>query len=95
MRSVIGRVSAVAAALVAAALLALPQQTSAQSLGEAAEKAKKERKGGPKTKVITDTDLRQAGAPECCDPTPAGRPRFERGRDGLADLAYWECGFCS
>lgn len=62
MRSAIGRVSAVAATLVAAALLALPQAVSAQSLGEAAEKAKKERKGGTKTKVITDSDLRQAGA---------------------------------
>jgi hypothetical protein len=62
MRSVIERVSAVAAALLAAALLALPQVASAQSLGEAAERAKKERKGGSKTKVITETELRQAGA---------------------------------
>jgi chromosome segregation ATPase len=62
MRSVIGRVSTSAAALLAAALLGLPQAASAQSLGEAAEKAKKERKGGSKTKVITDTELRQAGA---------------------------------
>jgi hypothetical protein len=66
MRIVIGRVSMAAAAVLAAAVLALPQVVSAQSLGEAAERAKKERKGGSKTKVITDTELRQAGggAPE-------------------------------
>ncbi len=52
----------VPAALMAAALLALPQDVSAQSLGEAAERAKKERKGGSATKVITDADLRRAGA---------------------------------
>jgi hypothetical protein len=62
MRSVIGHVSTATAALLAAALLALPQAASAQSLGEAAEKAKKERKGGSKPKVITDSELRQAGA---------------------------------
>ena len=62
MRIVIGRISTAAAALLAAALLALPQAASAQSLGEAAERAKKERKGGSKTKVITDAELRQAGA---------------------------------
>ena len=61
MRIVIGRASTAAAALLAAAVLALPQVVSAQSLGEAAEKAKKERKGS-KTKVITDSELRQAGA---------------------------------
>ena len=60
MRIVIGRTSTAAAALLAAAVLALPQVVSAQSLGEAAERAKKERKGG-KSKVITDTELRQAG----------------------------------
>jgi hypothetical protein len=59
MRVVIGRVST-GAALLAAALLAFPLAVSAQSLGEAAEKAKKERKG--KTKVITETDLRRAGS---------------------------------
>jgi chromosome segregation ATPase len=62
MRCVIGRASTAATALLAAALLALPRVASAQSLGEAAERAKKERKGGSKTKVITDTELRQAGA---------------------------------
>lgn len=60
MRIVIDRVST-AAALVAAAFLALPLAVSAQSLGEAAERAKKERKG-TKTKVITDADLRSAGS---------------------------------
>jgi hypothetical protein len=59
MRIVIGRASTAAAALFAAAVLALPQAVSAQSLGEAAEKAKRERKGGTKTKVITDSDLRR------------------------------------
>jgi hypothetical protein len=61
MRIVIGRVS-MAAALLAAAFLGLPRTVSAQSLGEAAERAKKERKG--KTKVITETDLRRAGTGE-------------------------------
>jgi len=85
MRSVIGRVSAVAAALVAAALLALPQQTSAQSLGEAAEKAKKERKGGTKTKVITDTDLRQAGAGRPEEPVTSSEAATETApADGAA-----------
>jgi hypothetical protein len=56
MRDVMGRVS-VAAALLAAAFLAFPMAASAQSLGEAAEKAKRERKG--KTKVITETELRR------------------------------------
>jgi len=46
-------------AVLAAALLAFPTAASAQSLGEAAEKAKRERKG--KTKVITESDLRRAG----------------------------------
>ena len=59
MRVVIDRVST-GAALVAAALLAFPLAVSAQSLGEAAEKAKKERKG--KTKVITEDELRRAGS---------------------------------
>lgn len=58
MRIVIGRASTAAAALLAAAVLALPQAVSAQSLGEAAERAKKERKGG-KSKVITEADLRR------------------------------------
>jgi len=62
MRIVIGRVSTAAAALMAAAVLALPQVVSAQSLGEAAERAKKERSKGGKPKVITDSELRQAGA---------------------------------
>ena len=62
MRIVIGRVSTAAAALLAAAVLALPQVVSAQSLGEAAERAKKERSKGGKPKVITDSELRQAGA---------------------------------
>ncbi len=61
MRIEIQRVS-MAVAFVVAALLALPGAVSAQSLGEAAERAKKERKGGSKTKVITDAELRQAGA---------------------------------
>lgn len=56
MRVVIGRFS-LAAALLAAASLAFPLAASAQSLGEAAEKAKKDRKG--KTKVITETELRR------------------------------------
>jgi DNA repair exonuclease SbcCD ATPase subunit len=62
MRIVIQRVST-AAALLAAALLTLPQVVSAQSLGEAAERAKRdrERRGG-KPKVITDQDLRSAGS---------------------------------
>jgi hypothetical protein len=55
----IGRVWT-AAALLAAAALALPQSVGAQSLGEAAERAKKERKGKP-SKVITESDLRSAG----------------------------------
>jgi hypothetical protein len=61
MRVVIGRVS-MGAALLAAAFLAFPLAVSAQSLGEAAEKAKKERKG--KTKVITESELRRAGTSE-------------------------------
>ncbi|SRR6266545_4166232 len=61
MRDVMGRVST-AAAFLAAAFLAFPLAVSAQSLGEAAEKAKKERKG--KTKVITESDLRRAGTGE-------------------------------
>lgn len=80
MRIVIGRASTAAAALLAAAVLALPQAVSAQSLGEAAERAKKERKGGTKTKVITDAELRQAGGtrPEppvtSSEPEPAAAP---------------------
>jgi hypothetical protein len=61
MRVAIGRVS-MGAALLAAAFLAFPPAVSAQSLGEAAEKAKKERKG--KTKVITESELRRAGTGE-------------------------------
>jgi len=61
MRVVIGRVS-MGVALLAAAFLAFPLALSAQSLGEAAEKAKKERKG--KTKVITESELRRAGTGE-------------------------------
>jgi len=57
MRVVLGRVS-IRAALLAAAFLAFPLAVSAQSLGEAAAKAKKERKGSS-TKVITETDLRR------------------------------------
>jgi len=59
MRIVIQRAST-AAALLAGAILVLPPPVSAQSLGEAAERAKKERKGG-KGKVITESDLRRAG----------------------------------
>jgi hypothetical protein len=59
MRIAIGQASTAAAALLAA-VLALPEATSAQSLGEAAERAKKERKGKP-TKVITESELRSAG----------------------------------
>ena len=79
MRIVIGRASTAAAALLAAAVLALPQVVSAQSLGEAAERAKKERKG-TKSKVITDSELRQAGARRAEEPvtssdsTPAAQP---------------------
>jgi hypothetical protein len=62
MRVVIGRVS-MGAALLAAAFLAFPLAVSAQSLGEAAERAKKERKGG-KGKVITESELRRAGTGE-------------------------------
>jgi DNA repair exonuclease SbcCD ATPase subunit len=62
MRIVMQRVST-AAALLAAALLTLPQVVSAQSLGEAAERAKREReRRGGKPKVITDQDLRSAGS---------------------------------
>jgi uncharacterized phage infection (PIP) family protein YhgE len=62
MRIVIQRVST-AAALLAAALLTLPQVVSAQSLGEAAERAKREReRRAGKPKVITDQDLRSAGS---------------------------------
>jgi chromosome segregation ATPase len=62
MRIVIRRVST-AAALLAAALLTLPQVVSAQSLGEAAERAKREReRKGAKPKVITEQDLRAAGS---------------------------------
>ena len=59
MRVVIGRLS-IRAALLAAAFLAFPLAVSAQSLGEAAEKAKRERerKGGS-PKVITEADLRR------------------------------------
>jgi chromosome segregation ATPase len=80
MRIVIGRASTAAAALLAAAVLALPQVVTAQSLGEAAERAKKERKTGTKSKVITDAELRQKGAgrPEepvtSSEPTPAAEP---------------------
>ena len=49
-----------AGALLGAAILLLPPGAAAQSLGEAAERAKKERKGKP-AKVITETDLRRAG----------------------------------
>jgi DNA repair exonuclease SbcCD ATPase subunit len=62
MRIVMQRVST-AAALLAAALWTLPQVVSAQSLGEAAERAKREReRRGGKPKVITDQDLRSAGS---------------------------------
>jgi DNA repair exonuclease SbcCD ATPase subunit len=73
MRIVIGRVSTAAAALLAAAVLALPPAVSAQSLGEAAERAKKERKG-TKSKVITDAELRQAGAGRPEPPVSASEP---------------------
>jgi hypothetical protein len=66
MRVVIRQIST-AVAVLTAALLALPQPAPAQSLGEAAERAKKERKGG-KTKVITETDLRQAGGSRVSEP---------------------------
>jgi hypothetical protein len=62
MRIVIGRVK-MGTALLAAAFLAFPLAASAQSLGEAAERAKKERKGG-KGKVITESELRRAGTGE-------------------------------
>ena len=74
MRIVIGRASTAAAALLAAAVLAAPQAVSAQSLGEAAERAKKERKGGSKTKVITDTELRQAGGTRYEPPVTSSEP---------------------
>jgi DNA repair exonuclease SbcCD ATPase subunit len=62
MRIVMQRVST-AAALLAAALLMLPQVVSAQSLGEAAERAKREReRRGGKPKVITEQDLRSASS---------------------------------
>jgi len=60
MRVVMGRMST-AAALLAAASLAFPLAASAQSLGEAAERAKKERKGKT-TKVITEADLPRTGS---------------------------------
>ena len=59
MRVVMGRVS-MAAAMLAAAFLAVPAAVQAQSLGEAAERAKKERKGKT-TKVITEADLPSSG----------------------------------
>ena len=74
MRIVIGRASTAAAALLAAAVLALPQAVSAQSLGEAAERAKKERKGGSKSKVITDAELRQAGGTRAEPPVTSSEP---------------------
>ena len=74
MRIVIGRVSTAAAALMAAAVLALPQVVSAQSLGEAAERAKKERKGGSKSKVITNDELRQAGGTRYEPPVTSSEP---------------------
>jgi len=74
MRIVIGRASTAAAALLAAAVLALPQAVSAQSLGEAAERAKKERKGGSKTKVITNDELRQAGGTRYEPPVTSSEP---------------------
>jgi hypothetical protein len=52
-----------AGALLGGAILLLPPGVAAQSLGEAAERARKERKGKP-AKVITETDLRRAGTAE-------------------------------
>ena len=70
MRVVMGRVGT-GVALLAAALLAFPLAVSAQSLGEAAEKAKKERKG--KSKVITDPPpARAARRPSSSSETTGG-----------------------
>ena len=60
MRDGIDRVGT-GALLVAAAFLVFPLAVSAQSLGEAAERAKRERKGA-NPKVITEYDLRSAGS---------------------------------
>jgi hypothetical protein len=73
MRIVIGRISSSAVALVALAVLGLPRAGSAQSLGEAAERAKKERKG-TKTKVITENELRRAGGGAQEAPVTAAEP---------------------
>lgn len=59
MRIVMRRMST-AGALLGIAILILPPPAATQSLAEAAERAKKERKGKP-AKVITESDLRRAG----------------------------------
>lgn len=97
MRIEMRRVST-AVTVLCATLLALPAFVSAQSLGEAAEKAKRERKGGAKPKVITDADLRRGTVPEppvsssesttAAEPAPAdaaatGAPAKEKTEDEL------------
>jgi hypothetical protein len=87
MRIAIGRVST-GAALLAAALLAFPLAVSAQSLGEAAEKARKERKGKP-AKVITDADLRSASSEPAVVPVDNAAPSDakETPKEGTATTA--------
>ena len=87
MRDGIDRVGT-GAALVAAAFLVLPLAVSAQSLGEAAERAKKERKG-TKAKVITENDLRSAGSevPVSSAETIAPADAKETPKEGTAAAA--------
>lgn len=87
MRDGIDRVGT-GAALVAAAFLMLPLAVSAQSLGEAAERAKKERKG-TKAKVITENDLRSAGSevPVSSAETTAPSDAKETPKEGTAAAA--------
>jgi chromatin segregation and condensation protein Rec8/ScpA/Scc1 (kleisin family) len=87
MRVVIDRVST-GAALLAAAFLAFPLAVSAQSLGEAAERAKKERKGG-KAKVITESELRRAGSepPVTSSETTEASASKETPKEGTAAAA--------
>jgi hypothetical protein len=86
MRDVMARVST-AAAFLAAAVLAFPLAVSAQSLGEAAEKAKRERKG--KTKVITETELRRGTLepPVTSAETTEASDSKETPKDGAAAAA--------
>jgi hypothetical protein len=88
MRDGIDRVGT-GAALVAAAFLVFPLAVSAQSLGEAAERAKRERAKGTKTKVITEHDLRSAGSevPVTSAETTAPAEATETPKEGTAAAA--------